>query len=114
MKRNTTPTLPVVIRMPFDEVQALEFMFKKDPYDFAAELLHIKFEEREKIPLKESTDESFTVNLKFEAEDTMKLPAGTVYMDTRIVLTDGIIPETKIVRIDDIQETLFGEVYRSD
>ena len=112
MKRGTTPTLPIKINMPFNNVIRVEFIFKKDKTEYANTLLHKIFDNE--IPIADGdTSKSFTVNLKLNAEETMRLIEGEVYMDTRIVLTGNIIPSTKIVKIN-IAETLFREVYRSD
>lgn len=100
--------------MPFENIQALEFIFKSDKADYYPALLHKKFETREKIPIETGdTSENFVVKLPLSAEETMKLTVGEVYMDTRIVLTGGVIPETKIVKIN-VYETLFSEVYNGD
>ena len=112
MKRNTTPTLPIKINMPFENVTRIEFIFKKNASEYATTLLHKVFEDE--IPVRDGdTSKSFTVNLKLNAEETMRLSEGDVYMDTRIVLTGNLIPSTKIVKIN-VAETLFREVYRSD
>ena len=112
MKRNTTPTVPIRINMPFDDVQAIDFVFKYEKNDYAPELLRVTYGTREKIPVEVSSDgKSFKVLMKLGKEDTRKLVAGKVYMDTDITLSGGITPETSVVEIDDIKETLFGEVY---
>ena len=112
MKRNTTPTLPIKINMPFENVTRIEFIFKKNASEYATTLLHKVFEDE--IPVRDGdTSEGFIVDVRLTAEETMRLTVGEVYMDTRIVLTDNLIPATKIVKID-VKETLFREVYRSD
>ena len=68
----------------------------------------------EEIPIAEGdTTESFTVLLSLSASETMKLPVGEVYMDTRIILNNGKIPKTKIVKIN-VDNTFFKEVYAND
>ena len=108
MKRNTTPTLPIKIHTAFDNVKSVEFMFADKDSQYARIFLHKKFEND--IPIAEGdTTESFTVLLSLSASETMKLPAGAIYMDTRIILNNGNIPKTKIVKID-VDNTFFKEV----
>lgn len=112
MKRGTTPTLPIRINMPFDNVQRVEFIFKKVPSEYGKTLLYKIFEKE--IPIREGdTSKSFIVDVSLTAEETMSLPAGEVYIDTRITLTGNLIPKTNMVK-SDVKETLFREVYRSD
>jgi hypothetical protein len=110
MKRYTTPILPIKIRMPFEGVQSIEFLFKKDLEDNSPVLLHKKYATREEIPVEPSAvTTEFTVNLALEAEETAKLMPGEVFMDTLIVLTGGYIPTTKIVKLI-IDQSLFAGV----
>ena len=110
MKRNTTPTIPIKIHTALDNVKRVEFIFADKNSQYAIIYLH-KILENE-IPVAEGdTTENFTVLLPFSASETMKLPAGDVYMDTRIILNNGKIPETKIVKIN-VEETFFKEVYK--
>lgn len=112
MKRNTTPTIPIKIHTSFDNVKRVEFIFADKDSQFARIFLHKIFESE--IPVAEGdTTESFTVLLSLSTSETMKLPAGEVYMDTRIILKNGNIPETEIVKID-VKNTLFKEVYAGD
>lgn len=109
MKRGTTPTIPIKINMPFDNVERVEFIFKPYLSECANTLLHKVFDGN--IPIKDGdTSESFTVELDLTAEETMQLYAGDVYMDTRIVLTGNIIPATQIVKVN-ITETLFRGIH---
>lgn len=113
LKRNTTPTLPVKVHIPLDGVKRVEFVFKEKKMDKYPELLRKVYDVNNGgIPVKEDEDtsESFTVLCAFTAEETMKLPEGIVFMDTRPVLIDGTIPGTDIVEIN-VTPTLFGEVY---
>ena len=110
MKRNTTPTIPIKIHTAFENVKRVEFIFASENSQYAIIYLH-KILENE-IPVAEGdTKESFTVLLTLSASETMKLPAGEIYMDTRVVLNSGEIPETKIVKID-MKNTFFKEVYK--
>lgn len=120
MKQNTTPVLPIEILMPFENIQRIEFIFKRlntnnynnDLYRSYPALIHKIFEGAD-IPIAETTNESFVVRVPFTAEETLKIPVGPVYMDTRIVFVDGSIPETEIVKIN-MNATLFEEVYDDD
>lgn len=121
MKQNTTPVVPVEILMPFDEVKRIEFIFKRlntnnynnDLYRSYPALVH-KIYEGNEIPIQEGDNsKSFVVNVLFSAEETLKIPSGPVYMDTRIVLNDGSIPETEIVKLN-MKSSLFEEVYKDD
>ena len=121
MKQNTTPVVPVEILMPFDEVKRIEFIFKRlntnnynnDLYRSYPALVH-KIYEGNEIPIQEGDNsKSFVVNVLFSAEETLKIPSGPVYMDTRIVLNDGSIPETEIVKLN-MKTSLFEEVYKDD
>lgn len=112
MKRNTTPTIPIKIHTDLDNVKRVEFIFADKNSQYAIIYLHKIFEEE--IPIAErDTTESFTVLLSLSASETMKLPAGDVYMDTRIILNNGKIPNTEIVKID-VENTFFKEVYEND
>ena len=108
MKRNTTPTIPIKIHTALDNVKSVEFAFANEDSQYARIFLHKIFENE--IPVAEGdTTESFTVLLSLSASETMNLPAGEVYMDTRIILKNGNIPKTKIVKID-VDNTFFKEV----
>jgi hypothetical protein len=111
MKRGTTPTLPIKIKMPFSNVKSIEFIFKKDVSEYSNALLYKAFENN--IPVKEQSDIEFVVELSLTAEETMRLSVGDVYMDTRIILTGDLIPETKIIKVN-INDTLFRQVYEDD
>lgn len=120
MKQNTTPVLPIEILMPFENVQRVEFVFKRlntnnynnDLYRSYPALIHKIFEGGD-IPVANITEQSFVVRVPFTAEETLKIPVGPVYMDTRVVLNDGSIPATEIVKMD-MTATLFEEVYGND
>ena len=111
MKRGTTPTLPIRIRMSFENIKSIEFIFKEQPSEYAKSLLYKIFDKN--IPVLEKEDSSFVVGVKLTAEETMKLPAGEIYIDTRIVLEGDVIPKTKMVK-KDVLDTLFGQVYKVD
>lgn len=109
MKQNTTPTVSVSIPVPFSQIKRIEFIFKKHKDSIYPALLHKVYSVND-IPLAEGdTTESFVVLLPFTAEETMSLPVGEIYMDTLIVMADGSIPQTNIVKVD-VAATLFEEV----
>ncbi len=109
MKQNTTPTVYVKIPVPIENVKRIEFMIKKHKDSIYPALLHKVYAGKD-IPYDEEyTQEGFIVLLPFTAEETMSLPVGEVYMDTLIVMKDGSIPPTDIVKID-VSATLFEEV----
>lgn len=113
MKRNTTPTLKIKINLPFENINSIEFVFKKEKNDYAAVLLHKVIAVADINIQPGDTSECFTVLLPLTAEETMKLPAGSVYMDTRLVLSNNVIPETEVVHFN-VDETLFSEVFSGD
>lgn len=108
MKQGTTPTLPIKIKVPFENVKRVEFIFKKNISKNSDILLYRVFEGN--IPIEESAADSFIVKLALSDKETMRLSVGDIYMDTRVTMLDGNIPETKIVKIN-ISETLFEEAY---
>lgn len=112
IKRNCTAIIEIEVFEPLANIKLLEFVFKEKPDHTAEELLRIKFEESE-IPVKPNTDttESTVVYCELTPAQTYKLTKGIVYMDTRIVRVDGKIPVTEIAVIDDVEESLFGEVH---
>lgn len=107
IKRNTTPTIPITIHLPFECIKKIEFKFKDECSEIYPDLLHKSYE-KDKIKVNEKNETKFVMLVSFSAAETMKLPEGSVFMDTRIVLEDGSVPETKIVRID-VEKTFFGE-----
>lgn len=117
IKRNTTPTLPVVIETYLRDVKKLEFIFKRTSDPLAKTLVYKKHIVGEEGPIRIKEDQEdakeFTVLMNLTADETMKLLAGEAYMDTRIVFKDGTVPQTDIVPVR-IKETLFGEVYTDD
>lgn len=105
IKRGTTPTLPITIFMPFENIKHIDFIFKKQKSESYPELLKLSFEFPDDNDLVDKEENSFVVNAKFEEKDTRKLTQGTVYMDTIIVLTNNEKPPTEILELD-IGETL--------
>ena len=117
IKRNTTPTLPIVVEVPFENIRKIEFVFKRkiDPTSPALVKRKYSIDSAEGIPIREGEDNSkeFTVLMKLKAKETAELLAGESYMDTLIVFKDGTIPDTEIIPAK-IKETLFMEVYDDD
>lgn len=114
VKRNTTPVLPIKVNLPLSDILRIEFLFKEKKMDNFPELVRKVYDLRDgPIPVKEGEDtfESFTVTCEFTAEETLRLPAGTIFMDTRVVLLNGKIPGTEIVEIE-VTPTLFKEVLK--
>lgn len=118
MKQNTTPVLPIEILIPFESIKRVEFIFKRlntnnynnDLYKSYPALVHKFFEGEDLTAIVTPANDAFVVKVPFTAEETLKMPTGTIYMDTRIVFLDGSIPETEIVPIN-MNATLFEEVY---
>lgn len=113
VKRNTTPVLPIKVHVPLESIKRIEFLFKEEAIDKIPELVRKIYDIDESgIPVKEGEDtsKSFTVLCELTARETMKFPPGDIYMDTRLVLSNGSIPNTKIVRFN-VNQTLFSEVY---
>lgn len=109
IKRGTTPELPITIETPFENIKHIDFIFKKQENEKYPELLKKSFD-FPGTPV-EVGEGFFVVNVPFLEEDTRKLPKGEVYMDTRIVYTNNLIPKTEIVELD-VSETLFSEVFK--
>lgn len=109
MKRNTTPTLCISINVDKDIIKSVEFLFKSDNNEKARALLSKKYtsDTMKIVNGVESGEVIFFVY--FTAKETMLLPEGTIYMDTRIVTLDNKILETEIVDFD-MKKTLFSEV----
>lgn len=115
IKRNATAVLPVEVGIPVDDIQSMEFLFKKEKNPKSPELLKKKYQKDEiEIAEGSSNENGFTMWMKLKPKETFCLTAGKVYMDTQVVLTDGTLPQIPIVPIDDILETLFEEVYGDD
>ena len=110
IKRGTTPTLPITIFMPYENIKHIDFIFKKQIDDKYPKMLELSFDFPDDENVIDRETDSFIVNAKLTEEETRKLIEGVVYMDTRIVLTNNEIPKTEIVEVD-VGETLFGEVF---
>lgn len=106
IKRNTTPTLPIKIKTSPDSIKSIEFMFGDSDTEYARIYLHKKLEGN--IPIDKISDSEFIVNLELAADETLRLPVGDVYIDTRIELNDGKVPPTKIAKVENINSFFRG------
>lgn len=121
MKQNTTPVLPIEVLAPYENIKRVEFIFKRlntnnynnDIYKTYPALIHKIFEGEELSGMVVPGERSFIVRVPFTAEETLKMPVGPIYMDTRIVFNNGNIPATEIVKLN-MSATLFEEVYEND
>lgn len=112
MKRNTTPTLCISINVDKESIKEIEFLFKAQDIERSNALISKKYtyETMKTSPGVSSGEVLFFVD--FSAKETMLLPEGVIYMDTRIVTNENKILETEIVSFD-MGKTLFSEVYDS-
>lgn len=107
IKMNTTPTLPIRIRTNYKEIKKIEFKFANSDNEYARVFLHKVIEGS--LPIAEgATDDDFVILLELTANETLRLPVGDVYIDTRIERIDGKVPPTKMVKIENIN-SLFKE-----
>lgn len=115
IKRNRTAVILVYVGVPLESVKKITFLFKKEKNPLQPELLK-KIYTRDSIELynDESSDTEFTMQMRLKPDETYNLTAGKVYMDTELVLNNGTVPNVPIETVEDIQETLFKEVYKED
>lgn len=102
MKRRTTPTLKVSIDIDIGKVGSIEFLFKQ------------KRDESNDISLKISYPQDVDFEngvflIPFtEAQTCIFKPGKIFYMDTRIMLKNGNVPQTEIIELF-MCDTLFNE-----
>lgn len=113
MKRGTTPTLLINIDTDISSLKLIEFVFKREPCPDLPAIVEKRYDSNSWIIQDGATPESFTIEVSFTGEETMKFPHKSVYMDTRLVTLYGDILATEIVPIN-VGNTLFSEVYRDD
>lgn len=125
IKRGTTPTLPITIYMPFENIKHIGFVFKREIEENHPALLKVSFyfseisnekvtvvfdeTEQEQLNLSdviEKETDFFIINLYLKDKYTRKLTKGIVYMDTMVTLNNGDKPNTEIVKLS-VGETLF-------
>lgn len=113
IKRNTTPTLEINIKFDIDKINCLEFIFKQYPNVDSEELVKKKYP-KEDLKIKTGDDiKGFIALVDLTAEDTLKLPVGDVFMDTRIITVENKIPRTDIVK-GKVVDSLFKEAHTCD
>lgn len=108
IKRNTTPTIPITVHLPYDEIKKIEFIFKSSTDEKAPVLLHKSYSKNDMKIKEGDVSERFTVLVELSCEETLKLPAGKIYVDSRPVLEGGKIPATKKASFY-VAETFFNE-----
>ena len=97
IKRGTTPTLEVNIEFDISKVQCLEFVFKRYPEEDAEDLV-VKEYNSENLNTKDDENANgFVALVDLTREETLKLPIGNLFMDTRITTTEGKTPRPDIV-----------------
>lgn len=111
MKRNTTAPLCVCIEESKENIQEIEFVFKNKRSETAKNLLYKKYTQDTMKVLEGSVVGETLLIIDFTVEETLKLPEGTIFMDTRITTPDGKILETSIADFD-MADTLFAEVIK--
>lgn len=103
MKRGTTPTLLIKIGVEPDIIQEIIFLFKQKCSETAEATLTKVY------PSEFVTYSDGVYHVRWTQEETRLFDEELLfYMDTRIVLTDGKIPETRIVTLK-MNKTLFEE-----
>lgn len=107
IKRGTTPTISAHVEgVEIDNIEKIEFIFKHIVSSRAAAIC-TKFYPGGGVSY-DAQNETFDIALT-DAETRKFWAASTAYMDTRITLTGGVIPQTDIVQFS-VLETLFPEV----
>ncbi len=103
MKRGTTPTLPVRLRCKNEDVETIIFIFKQQKSQMAPCLLTKEYPDGGVI----YNEELDCYDISFTQEDTWLFAENEpFYMDTKITLINGKIPETPIVTLR-MHSTLF-------
>lgn len=103
-KRGTTPVLAVKFNIKPVEISTIDFLFKQEREEDAPALVEKSYPTDVDY---DSETERYLVPLT-EEETRLFLPNHAFYMDTRITLTNGLIPETEIVKLR-MGGTLFQE-----
>lgn len=103
MKRRTTPHLPVKLNIDRDLIDSIDFIFKLENSESAVAKLEKSFPEDVEY---DADTQLFIISLT--QDETVLFPENKeFYMDTRILLTNGEIPETNIVSLW-MKPTLFS------
>lgn len=104
MKRRTTPTLPIRIKLNVNDIETIDFLFKQIKSESAPEIL------RKVFPSDAVTyngERNFFEIAFSENDTTLFKEDAPFYMDTRITLVNGTVPETPIITLR-MHPTLFG------
>lgn len=106
VKRGTTPTLRICLKtVDMSLVKRIDFVFKEQKKEQSKVLITKSYPENGGIY---NMEKDF-IELSFTDSETRLFPSECkIYMDTRIVLNDGSIPETSISEFY-INPTLFAE-----
>lgn len=104
MKNGTTTTLPVRFNLNGEDVESIVFLFKQEKSNAAPEILVKNYPGEV-----EYTPDSNIFNIPFTEEDTWLFAENELfYMDTKIIMISGSIPETPIVTLR-MHPTLFSK-----
>ena len=95
IKRGTTPYLAVKFNIRNREISTIDFVFKQEMDEDATPLVTKMYPPD--VTYNSELDR-YLVPLT-EAQTRLFLPNHAFYMDTRITLTNGLIPETEIVKL---------------
>lgn len=104
VKRGTTPYLGVKFNVRNNEISTIDFLLKQENSEDAEPLVLKSYPDD--VDYDAETDR-YLVPMT-EAETRLFLPNHAFYMDSRITLTNGLIPQTEIMKIR-MGATLFGE-----
>lgn len=110
MKRNTTPTLCISINVDKASIKTIEFIFKSQSNEKSTALITKSYTQETMKSSSGVSPGEVLFFIDFTPAETMLLPEGTIYMDTRIVTTENKILETEIANFN-MSKTLFSEVY---
>lgn len=106
MKRGTTPTLPVRVNIDNASTASVTFVFKQTKEEDATALVTKEWPTDEEVTY-DSEKERYLIEWT-EAETRLFVADQVFFMDTKVVLNSGKIPETNIVMLR-MNPTLFEE-----
>ena len=104
IKRGTTPYLAVRFDLRNREISTIDFILKQEMDENADPLVVMTYPDDVTY---DGQQDRYLVPLT-EAQTRLFLPNHAFYMDTRITLTNGLIPETEIIKMR-MGGTLIGE-----
>lgn len=103
MKNGTTTTLPVRIKLNSEDIQSIVFLFKQEKSHLAPDILIKNYPGDVTY-----NEECQTFEIPFTEEDTWLFTEDEpFYMDSKITLANGEVPETAIVTLR-MHPTLFN------